>query len=213
MSRMFWVGLGMVLWISCIEKKAGTTSIIAPDEMVVDHPEGIEIPLDLEQSFIKWKGTKMRGAGKHEGIVNLESGFLIFDHEKLIGGEVKVDMTTLTVTDIPKQEIIPIRNLNNHLKSNEFFGVRQYPLAIFKITDISHLPTDSLEISGILHLRDVARSISIKGLEIGNVFTTHFVFDRFQWNIGYKGNWIDRTFVDKDIELDIEIRLDETDIN
>ena len=213
MNRMYWVGSFIMLWLSCVEKSSEISSKIVPDEKEVDHPEGVAIAIDVEQSVVQWKGTKMRGAGKHEGIVNLESGYLIFDHERLIGGEVKVDMNTLTVTDIPKQEIIPKRNLNNHLKSNVFFGVEQYPIAAFKISDIHQLPNDSLEVTGILHIRDVSRYISIIGVETENIFKTQFKFNRFQWNIGYKGNWIDKTFVDKDIELNIEIRLNQNDLN
>jgi hypothetical protein len=43
-------------------------------------------------SRIYWKGTKMRGLGKHEGEVPLKMGFILADREQWVGGYFEIDM-------------------------------------------------------------------------------------------------------------------------
>jgi hypothetical protein len=40
------------------------------------------------------------------------------------------------------------------------------------------------------------------------IFSTTFTFDRFQWNIAYEGNLMDRTLVDRDIELKMALKME-----
>jgi hypothetical protein len=39
----------------------------------------------------------------------------------------------------------------------------------------------------------------------GGNFVTIFTFNRLDWNIAYEGSWADKTLVDKEVELTIEI--------
>lgn len=41
-----------------------------------------------------------------------------------------------------------------------------------------------------------------------DVFTTRFTFDRIQWGVAYEGSWANRTLIDKDIELTIDVTTD-----
>ena len=50
----------------------------------------------IKESKIIWEGSKVTGS--HEGTVNLESGFLNFKNEGLIGGEFVLDMTSIVCT-------------------------------------------------------------------------------------------------------------------
>ena len=55
-----------------------------------------------------------------------------------------VDMTTIGVTDIPEHEPVPRNNLNNHLKSSDFFDVEKFPTSEFQITNVKQITSDSL---------------------------------------------------------------------
>jgi PBP1b-binding outer membrane lipoprotein LpoB len=165
------------------------------------------LQIDLSNSSVFWKGTKMRGAGKHEGQLQLQSAFLLSGNGYIIGGQFIVDMTTIGVTDIPEHEPVPIRNLNNHLKSVDFFEVEKYPTSKFVITKTENLSNDSISLSGNLTIKDITKNIIFKASSNGNDFSTKFTFNRFQWNIAYEGIWADKTLVDRDVELTINLKM------
>ena len=63
-------------------------------------------------------------------------------------------------------------------------------------------------ISGNLTLKDVTKNIEFGANYKGKSFTAKFTFDRFQWNVAYEGNLVDKTLVDKDIELAIKLETE-----
>ncbi len=60
--------------------------------------------LDLENSAIRWRGTKFRGMGKHEGIVRFKSGELHLRNGILTGGQFTIAMNSIEITDMPEHE-------------------------------------------------------------------------------------------------------------
>ncbi len=166
------------------------------------------IKINPSLSKIYWRGTKMKGIGKHEGEVQLQQAFLIRQGGQLTGGRFVVAMQTIEVTDIPKTDPIPIKNLTQHLKNADFFDVDHYPLATFVITQVKKLEKGHLKIRGNLMLKGVTRQIEFIAIYTDRLFSTRFAFNRFLWNIGYKGSWADRTLVDRDIELGIELQTE-----
>lgn len=164
---------------------------------------GDTIFVDTESSKIKWKGTKMRGLGKHEGTVDLKSGYLILSGEDISGGEFIIDMHSIDVTDIPEHEPVPRRNLINHLKSEDFFAVGQYPEAHLKLTSVE----SSLKIQGLLSMHGITNPIEFEASKNDQGYEAMMIIDRFKWNVAYEGSWIDRTLVDREIELSINLVL------
>lgn len=172
--------------------------------------EVVQVRIDNKKSEVKWKGTKMRGLGKHEGVLTIKEGYFETRDNILIGGEIVFDMNTIRVTDIPKHEPVPRRRLNNHLKSDDFFGVEEFPEAKFSILKVLNSTEQQFIAEGELSIRDVTDKISVvleittQSSEIKAISST-IKFDRFNWNVGYTGSWIDRTLVDKEIEINIVI--------
>ncbi|OAN62856.1 hypothetical protein A8B79_01090 [Balneola sp. EhC07] len=168
--------------------------------------EIVQVPIDIKESEVKWKGTKMRGLGKHEGIISIKSGHFETKDGEFYGGKIVFDMNSISVTDIPKREPIPRRRLNNHLKSDDFFGVEKYPEAEFLILKVLKKEKQNITVEGELSIRDVKDRITVyleirrDNSEIRSI-SSKLEFDRFNWNIGYKGSWADRTLVDKEIEI------------
>ena len=163
------------------------------------------LKIDVFKSKIFWKGTKMMGLGKHEGEITIQNGFLLTQNNVLSGGDITVDMNTITVTDIPETDPIPIRNLTNHLKSPDFFDVDKYPYSTFKILQIKNTDNEKLLIVGEMEIKGTTNTISFAAEDSGNRFSATFEIDRFDWDIAYSGNWIDRTLVDREIQLRIEL--------
>jgi polyisoprenoid-binding protein YceI len=164
------------------------------------------LEIDVSKSKIRWRGTKMMGLGKHEGEIEIKNGFLLFQKNTLSGGKVSVEMETITITDIPKTDPIPIRNLTNHLKSPEFFDAESHPLSHFQITKVLPAQNGTFQVSGILTLKGISKPISFEAEKISKQhFSAGFEINRFDWDIAYSGSWVDRTLVDKEIQLWIEL--------
>jgi polyisoprenoid-binding protein YceI len=210
MNKIILLLLAPLLIYSCIGKhKSNAQETTAAKEQKEQIPQKADtLQVDLSNSNIHWKGTKMRGAGKHEGELRLQSAYFLSNNGNIIGGQFIANMTTIGVTDIPEHEPVPIRNLNNHLKSEDFFEVEKYPTSKFVITKTEGLQNDSISVSGNLTLKDITKNIIFKASSNENEFSTKFTFDRFQWNIAYEGSWADKTLVDRDVELTINLKLE-----
>jgi len=177
----------------------------------------IVLPIDIDQSLVEWRGTEMWGRGSHEGILALSEGNLEIKIDQLVGGFFIADMNSITVTDIPKSDPIPRRNLMEHLKSKDFFYVEEYPVAKFEITNIESMMGDSLMIVGYLSIRDVTKLISFTAIQIGSQndeisYEASFEINRFEWNISYQGSYweritsiIDNNLVDAEMEIFVKL--------
>ena len=77
--------------------------------------------VDASKSTINWLAKKV--TGQHSGTVNVQNGTLIFKKKKLAGGNITVDMTSLTATDLSGEYQ---GKLNGHLKSDDFFGTDKF---------------------------------------------------------------------------------------
>lgn len=202
----FIILLVLLLFSSCIgkHKSDAQTAIVGEQKISSIETFGDTLSLNILKSKIFWKGTKMRGMGKHEGEINFKNGYFITENGKLKGGSFTIDMKSINVTDIPEHEPVPRNNLNTHLKSNDFFDVENYPTSSFQVTNIEKTVSDSLRVSGNLTIKGITKNIQFKALHQNKIFSAKFKFDRFQWNVAYAGNWADKTLVDKDIQLVIK---------
>jgi len=161
--------------------------------------------VDITNSIIEWKGTKLMYTGKHSGVLKLKGGELFYEGEKLVGGIIIADMKSIKVTDIPVHETVPYRNLSNHLNSD--FNVQKYPTATFEITRVDYQKTPWIRISGKMTIRDVSIDISFL-TKIGdgmNKYEAELTIDRTIWNIGSEGSWLEKKLVDNEIELKVQL--------
>lgn len=132
----------------------------------------------------------------------------MFTDGQMVGGGFKVDMETMDVTDMPTHETIARKNLLDHLKSDDFFNVAHYRSATMKFVSVHKITKDSLKISGNLQIREMTKSIEFLAYFKDSMFSTKFTFNRLDWNIAYQGSWADKTLVDKEVELAIEIFME-----
>ncbi len=168
------------------------------------------IPIDIEQSIIHWRGTKMRGLGKHEGIVKLQSGFVVLQAGALTGGTFVIDMPTIQVTDIPESDPVPRRNLRNHLLHEDFFAVASYPTASLVITRARKEKEGEYLILGKLTIKAITRPIAFRATieNSAHLFSAHAILhiNRQLWNVAFKGSRLQNNLVDDSIELNVLVR-------
>lgn len=207
MSRLLFFAL--LIALACREKQAN----FSPKGELIHIPISDKIGLtdtlwiNLSQSKILWKGTKMRGLGKHEGEIPIKKGFILEAQGQWIGGYFEIDMEKIRVTDIPESDSIPLKNLTDHLKDEDFFDVDKYPISKFYLREIKAVDRGKPVLTGDLEIRGITKLISFEGTQNGKQVLSTFSIDRFDWDIAYKGSWADRTLVDREIEFRVKLLL------
>ena len=164
--------------------------------------------VNKESSELVWIGYKV--GGSHTGNVDIKEGIIYEKDGVFAGGWFKIDMNTISVSDIEDQE--SNTNLLKHLKGTEFFNVEQYPEASFEIEQV-------LKEKGI-NMYSTVGKFTIKGVEREIGLFTHivkeddkyivesdFAIDRTLWNIRYGSSKFFDDLGDKLIDDTIEFKL------
>jgi len=163
----------------------------------------MEKSVDVEKSQITWKGYKV--TGEHEGTINLKSGVLMFDGDKLTGGKFEMDMTSINTTDLEGEYK---DKLDGHLKSADFFGVDKHPTAKFEITKAVG-SGNSYKVTGDLTIKNITNPVTFDMTVNGNTATAQLKIDRAKYDVRYgSGSFFDN-LGDKTIydEFDLNVNL------
>jgi polyisoprenoid-binding protein YceI len=121
------------LSIACALSISAAIPGVASDEGSVSKGENTRYTVDNMTASITWRGSKITG-GSHYGSVALKENSLEFMGNHLVGGSFVIDMNSMTVTDLSGSSA---ERLMRHLKSDDFFGVSNYPESTFTITDVN----------------------------------------------------------------------------
>lgn len=157
----------------------------------------------IKESTINWKGYKV--TGEHFGTINLKEGVLNFDNDKLVGGNVVIDMNSIKVTDIEGEYAT---KLENHLKNDDFFGVDKYPTATLKFTNVkghgSHY-----HVTGDLTIKGITAPVSFEMHTERGAATAKIKIDRTKYGIKYGSASFFDNLKDKAIldEFDIDVAI------
>lgn len=88
------------------------------------------------------------------------------------------------------------RNRNNHLRSDEFFHVSEYPEISFQGSTINHLQDEEYEVAGTLKVKDVSQTITVPFNYFGTTksplekntivagFEGTFTINRLEYHVG-----------------------------
>ena len=136
--------------------------------------------IKTEQSKVQWKGYKVTGS--HEGIISLQSGSLIFNEDKLVGGEFVMNMTSITVTDLEGEYK---GKLEGHLKSDDFFGIENHPTATLVFKDVTPSGKNSYAVNADLTIKGITNPTSFTISIYGNKATASLKIDRTKYNVKY----------------------------
>jgi len=156
----------------------------------------------VKESSINWVGKKITGS--HEGTIDLSEGRLMFDGEKLVGGNFTIDMTTIKVTDLESGN--GKEKLEGHLNSDDFFGTEKYKTARFEIKEVKEKE----------NLYTVTGDLTIKGKTITKTFdmsvtessaSANFEIDRTKFDIRYGSSSFFDNLKDKAINDDFELNV------
>lgn len=104
--------------------------------------------LDSKASKLEWEGKKISGA--HTGEVSLKKGSVELNEGELKGGEIQIDLTSITTTDLQGEWA---DKLVGHLKSDDFFSADKHPTATFKIDSAKKVSGNKFKITGPLTIK------------------------------------------------------------
>lgn len=219
------IGTFAMSLLSCSQSPEGSERISASVAVAASKPVLFaDYVLDKSESIVKWEGYKP--AGKHQGTVKIVQGELGLHDGKLIGGFFEFDLNTIECLDLENEK--SNNKLVNHLKSEDFFDVAEYPTARFKITDVKPIGNGVSEtseneiipthnITGNLTMRGITKSITFPAMVKMSddsiiTKTDQFIIDRTEWGLNYKSKKIIENlkddFIKDDMAIAIELKVD-----
>ena len=162
-----------------IGKLTGAIMLVAAFTMQI---LAADYKLDKSNSKVKWNGKKV--TGEHYGTIELKSGTLEVEDNKIKSGSFQMDMTTIVNEDISNESMN--KKLVGHLKSDDFFSVDKFPASTFVIKEVKHKSGKTHAITG---------DLTIKGITHSLTFDTEIVIDGDK--LRAKGKMeVDRTLYD-----------------
>lgn len=175
-----------------------------------DKPMLATYKVDPAATTVKWVGKKV--TGEHAGNLSVKNGTLVFTGDVLTGGEIIVDMNTLTVTDIPASDESNGK-LVGHLKSPDFFNVAKNPEA--KIVIVSSEKTKTgLKVKG--NLTFVGKTNPVEFDAVVNKTassvsaSSDIVIDRTKWDLKYGSGSFFKGLGDKAINNEFTVSVNVT---
>lgn len=164
-----------------------------------------DLKIDFQKSSLKWIGKKV--SGEHVGFIKLKEGQLRLENNKIAAGSFKIDMSTLTNTDIEDPEWN--QKLVGHLKSDDFFGVDKFPTSNLIITESSPFKNNKATVKGMLTIKGKTEPITFDVTKNGAEFYALIMVDRTKYDVRYgSGKFFDNLgdkMIYDDFTLDVKL--------
>lgn len=133
-------------------KLTGTITLVAALAMQV---VAADYKLDKSNSKVKWSGKKV--TGEHYGTIDLKSGNLEVENNKIKSGTFQMDMTSIVNEDISNESMN--NRLVGHLKSDDFFSVDKHPVSTLVIKEVKHKSGKTHSFSGDLIIKGIIHPV------------------------------------------------------
>jgi polyisoprenoid-binding protein YceI len=193
-----------IVFTAC-EKKGGETK--GGDSTKTTDSAGTSYKVDTEASTVRWVGKKVLGTSAHTGTIKIKSGEVKLTGNKIVGGTLVFDMTSIVNTDIT--DTTYNKKLIGHLRDSTFFDVAKYPTATYEITG-----SEGDKVKGKLTIKnkteDVETPVSVLADSTKAKITGKTTFDRTKFDVKFNSkkffeNLAGDQVISDDIELDFDI--------
>ena len=138
---------------------------------------------------VKWVGKKVTGS--HEGNISIKEGHIHFDDNAFTGGNIVIDMSTIECTDLDGDSK---QNIENHLSSDDFFGVKKYPTANLEVISAEKVKysKNKYRVKGILEIKNIKNDVEFEVVIDNSLAKVELVIDRTKYDIKYgSGSFFD----------------------
>ncbi len=188
--------------------KKTTYSILAAIILLSSNFKAQDYTVNVAKSKIHWTGKKV--TGEHEGFIQLKQGKFSVIDDQIKKGQFTIDMNSMTCTDI--EDATYNQKLVGHLKSTDFFGVEQYPIAKLVLTKSSKFENNQCIVQGDLTIKDKTDVVKFLVKRDGEIFKATIEVDRSKYDVRYGSSSFFDNLGDKVIydvfELDVELTLE-----
>ena len=187
--------LAVVLVLSIvffIQSQDPVANEVLVQEENVENTEGAslvadtEYMIDVDNSFVQWKGEKKLVNSNHVGNISVKSGLFEVAAGQLVAGEVVMDMTSMTLAEGDNGG----EKLLGHLEAEDFFDVENHPEASLVFDRVEERDGNvygvgELTIKGITE--PVEFSVAAVGLDDNDLVTVigNMEFDRSLFDVRY----------------------------
>jgi polyisoprenoid-binding protein YceI len=160
---------------------------------------------EIKEGTITWTGKKILGS--HTGTIDLKSGYLEMEGDKLTGGMFEVDMTSIKNTDLDEGSQA---KLEGHLKSKDFFNVAEFQTATMVIKSAKK-KGNVYNVKGDFTIKGVTETVSFE-IAMGETGArATVVIDRTKYGIKYgSGDFFDDLgdkSISNDFDLDVVMKF------
>jgi polyisoprenoid-binding protein YceI len=130
------------------------------------------------------------------------------ENGELTGGEFVIDMSSITVTDLTGEDK---GKLEGHLKSDDFFGVKNHPTSKLVITSVAKKSNGTYGVVANLTIKDKTNPVTFDLDWEDNSASTELTIDRSKYDVRYGSgsffdNLGDQTIYDN-FELEVELKF------
>ena len=190
MKSMKITALLLTLSIFSLQSFACKTCGCSSKKNTHSHSEkSINKDIDISKSSVKWLGKKVTGS--HEGNISIKEGHLHFDDNTFTGGNIVIDMTTIECTDLVGE---PKESIEGHLSSDDFFGVKKYPIATLEIINADKIKysKNKYRVTAILEIKSIKNNVEFDVVVDNGSANVNFVIDRTKYDVKYgSGSFFD----------------------
>lgn len=189
-----------------MKTKITTLLILMQFAMVTVFAQSYKV--DAAKSTLGWKAEKITGF--HEGTIDIKSGSLKIDKDKITSGSFVINMSKIVCTDLTDAEYN--QKLVGHLNSPDFFDVAKFPEATFTITKPVDVSKSVTEIHGNLTIKGIVKPLIFKAvvLKAGTSYifnANSIVVDRTKYDIKYGSGSFFSDLGDKAIYDEFTLKL------
>jgi len=176
------------------------TILISVAAIAAPAPKPITFKVDPSSSKVEWVAYKL--TGQHTGTVNVKTGTLEFNGEKLVAGKLEIDMTALAVTDIQGEWGT---KLLNH------FSVDKFPSAGLTVKKAENKGAGKYLVTADLTIKGIVKEITFDAMinPSAGTATADLKVDRTWFDIKYRSGKFFPEIGDKMIkdEFDLKVSL------
>ena len=199
-----------IFCISCSSesaKKSNSSNSVASSKDAIVYQSGA-YNLLTDSSKVAWLGTELT-TKTHFGSLRAQSGNLKIDKDGRVAGNITIDMQSILVEDLKgrSKEV-----LENHLKSDDFFGTDNFPTATLEFNSSDRYNDDGGQIfNGNLTIKGITNEVEFSAKLVRQTPLLHavgkLVFDRSKYNVRFRSGSFFDDLGDKAINDDVELEF------
>lgn len=144
-----------------------------------------EYSVNQMKSNVKWEGKKI--TGKHFGTIKFRSGALTVTENKIVGGELVIDMETIVIDDVTDEGMN--QRFITHMKSADFFSVDKFNTSKMTIKKVVAKGGATHHFIADLTIKDITKEVAFDAevafIKNKLVATGLLSVDRTDYNIRY----------------------------